>query len=337
MTRHPRLLFAFAALLWAQTVHASEAKLSDLTFIDETRPIKTSPAAGFAGSKTRRIDVKVWRPADGDGPWPLIVYSHGTFGSPDNAMHLVNALVADGYIVAAPTYPLTSRSAFTRIASADISDVSEQTKDISFVIDSLLAHPELGRLIDKDRIGTTGHSLGAVTSYFSTFGRRTRDPRITATAPIAAGDPVQTALDNEMGLSGTGHAAVSVPVLFLSASNDVFARMTGRPGAAYARVEAPKYELMIDKGVHVWFGDASDRPADNKNPDCLFFEKWAPQMVVPGCEQRVPLIAPQRQQEITRAAVLAFFGAYLKGNAEALVRLRGLGKEFGEARLVFVD
>ena len=29
--------------------------------------------------------------------------------------------------------------------------------------------------------------------------------------------------------------------MFLQADKDVFARMTGRPYAAYARVEAPKY------------------------------------------------------------------------------------------------
>ena len=110
----------------------------------------------------------------------------------------------EGYVVAAPNYPLTSRNAHTEVRFADISDVSEQVKDVSFIIDSLLADPVLGKFIDKDRIGTTGHSLGAVTSYFASFGMRTRDPRIKATAPIAGGDPVQTALDNEMGLAGAG-------------------------------------------------------------------------------------------------------------------------------------
>lgn len=305
------------------------------TYVDKTRPIKAS--MGFAGSDTRRLDVKVWYPKGGEGPYPLIIYSHGTFGYATNAMHIVNALVDAGYLVAAPDYPLTSRNAFTHIKFADISDTSEQVKDISFIIDSLLADPELGKLIDKDEIGTTGHSLGAVTSYFASFGARTRDPRIKATAPIAAGDPVQTALDNPMGFAGTGNAAIPVPVLFLSADHDIFARMTGRPHAAYSRVEPPKYELMIRNGVHVWFRDGDEQPADNKNPDCIFFETNVPDMKVPGCEERVALIGPSRQQEITRAALVNFFDAYLKGDDAALERLRTLDDGAGDFELIYEE
>jgi predicted dienelactone hydrolase len=306
------------------------------SYVDETRPIKAS--MGFAGAEVRRLDVKVWHPqAKGEVPFPLIVYSHGTFGYATNAMHFVNALVEAGYVVAAANYPLTSRNAFTHITFADISDTSQQVKDVSFIIDSLLADPELAGLIDPDRIGTTGHSLGGVTSYFASFGARTRDPRIKATAPIAAGDPVQTALDNPMGFNGTGNAAISVPVLFLSADRDVFARMTGRPHAAFSRVETPKYELMIKNGVHVWFRDGDEQPADNKNPDCLFFETNMPGMKVPGCEERVPLIGAARQQEITRAALIAFFDAYLKGDEAALARLRSLGEGDEDVELIYEE
>ena len=316
--------------------HAPTLAARDMTFVDQTRGIKAS--MGFPGSETRRLDVKVWLPEDKTkGPFPLIIYSHGTFGFAGNAMHIVRALVDAGYVVAAPNYPLTSRNAFTKVKFADISDVSEQVKDISFLIGALTADPEIGKLIDPERIGTTGHSLGAVTSYFASFGLKTRDPRIKATAPIAGGDPVQTALDNEMGLSGVRHSEASVPVLFLQADKDVFARMTGRPFAAYARVEGPKYEVLVKNGVHVWFRDGNEQPADNKNPDCLFFEANMPGVAIPGCEERVPLIGPARQQEITRAALLAFFDAYLKGDEEALGRLRGLGNEFDDIELVYQD
>jgi len=84
-----------------------------VTFVDETRQVKPGP--GFAGAPTRRLDVIVWYPAKaeagglsdtpapaGDGPWPLIIYSHGTFGRADNATHLVMDLVRHGYVVAAP-------------------------------------------------------------------------------------------------------------------------------------------------------------------------------------------------------------------------------------------
>jgi predicted dienelactone hydrolase len=307
-------------------------------------------ARGFAGAPARRLDVRVWYPAAAGredfvrdaaiapgGPWPLIVYSHGTMGRADESPYLVRALVNAGYVVAAADYPLTSRNSHTKIAFADITDMSEQVKDIRFIIDRLLADAGIGKAIDKDRIGVTGHSLGGVTTYFAVYGEGIRDPRIKAAAPIAGADPVQTALSNGMGVVGTQHAPVSVPVLFLSASRDVFARFTGRPKAAWSRVEPPKYELTIRDGVHVWFHEGDDPLPDNRNPDCLFFDKYSPDMIVPGCEERAPLIAPERQREITRTALVAFFDAYLKDDKGALERLRTLAEGQNDVELIYEE
>ena len=331
------LLTPFALI--GSALAAAPMGVRQLSLVDESRAVKAS--MGFAGSATRRIDVRVWYPADTQakaepnliapgGPRPLVIYSHGTFGSADNAMHIVAHLVAHGYIVAAPDYPLSSRVAYTHISFADPTDVINQTRDIKFIIDRLLADPALGPAIDPAKIGTTGHSLGAVTNYFTSFGAQTRDPRIAATALIAGGDPVQTTLTQNMGLQGTAHSEARVPVLFLSADHDVFARTTGRPFAAYSRVEAPKTEVHVRGGVHVWFRDGDEVLPGGKNPDCLFFEKFVPNMHVPGCEVRGGLITPARQQAITRDALLAFFDAYLKHDARALARLRGLGRSYRE-------
>jgi predicted dienelactone hydrolase len=304
------------------------------SFVDQTRPIKAS--TGFDGAPTRRIDVVIWYPADGGsadvsppkaGPWPLVVYSHGTWGYAGNASFVCEDLARRGYVVVAPNYPLTSQTSFTRVAQADLSDVVNQVRDVGFVIDRSLADPVFGPAIDQNKIGTMGHSLGAVTSYFASFGGQRRDPRIAATILTGAADPVQAALSTDMGLGGTWHAAVSVPVLFISAEKDILARMMGRPYAPYSRLEKPKYEVMIKGGVHVWFHDGDEQPADGKNPDCLFFERQQPAMVVPGCEERSPLIGAAKQQEITLAATREFFDAYLKGAPGARARLRELDKK----------
>lgn len=339
-------LVAALALLTAMLavpVQAGQADfgvgLRQASWTDTKRGI--AKTMGFAGADTRRLDVMVWYPAaaSGDavateaplaagGPRPLVIYSHGTNGRPDNAMHIVKDLVRRGYVVAAPNYPLSSSTAFTRITATDTSDVINQVKDISFLIDRLLADPFFGPAIDAQKIGISGHSLGGVTSYFSIYGGGVRDPRVKAAALIAPGDPVQTALAYGMGMWGTQHVAVSVPVLFLTAEKDVFARTTGRPYAAYTRVEGPKYQVMIKRGTHVWFHDGYEKaPADNKNPDCLWFEKHLPTMVMPGCDERVPLIGEARQQELSRAALHDFFDGYLKGDGKALVRLRAMGRK----------
>jgi predicted dienelactone hydrolase len=329
------------------TLAATEAAIGvrHLTFIDLTRPIKAS--SGFAGAPVRRLDVTVWYPADSasgenvapaaGAPRPLVLYSHGSYGRADNAMHLVNMLVKAGYIVAAPDYPLSSRAAYTKITGSDATDVSSQTRDVHFVIDSLLANKDLSPLIDSTRIATMGHSLGAVTSYFTSFGANVRDPRIKAVVLLGAGDPVQAALSFNMGLVGTMHAAVHVPVLFLTAEHDAFALFTGRPFAAFSRVEGPKTEILIKGGVHIWFRDGTDKPTDGSNPDCAILGGMRPGMALPGCEKGARLITPSRQQEITRIAVLDFLDGTLRADRAKLTALHRLDKSIPEIEERFGD
>jgi predicted dienelactone hydrolase len=346
---HRLVGMALAALLIviAPVAQAAEAAFAmgsaQLSLVDASRSIK--PSAGFEGAQQRRIDVLVWYPAAQastvervplakGGPWPLVIYSHGTFSRPDSAMHLVRELVGRGYVVAAPNYPLTSSTAFTKVTSANTTDVIEQTRDIGFVIDSLLTDPFFKAAIDPAKIGTTGISLGAVTSYFASFGAQTRDPRIKATAPIAAADPVQSALQSSVGMEGTQHAPVSVPVLFVSGDEDIFAKTTGRPYSAFMRLESPKFEVMIKGAPHLWFGDGAEQPADGKNPDCVFFERAIPGRTMAGCGAETALIDPHREKLITRTAVADFFDAYLNMDAVALARLRGIGETFPEVTLL---
>ena len=96
---------------------AGDVGLARETFVDSSRPTRASPP--FAGAPDRRLDTWIWYPAAGgggapmadappraDGPWPLVVYSHGTGGRPDDATHLCEHLARNGYVVAAPAFPL---------------------------------------------------------------------------------------------------------------------------------------------------------------------------------------------------------------------------------------
>lgn len=332
MARMRRLFAALALMVLATAASppGAQVALREVTMVDISRPIK--PSMGFDGASTRRLDVMVWYPALADGTptpgslRPLVIYSHGTLGAPDESPYLVNELVRAGYIVAAPTFPLTSRASFAKIRMPDISDVAEQVKDVKFVITQMLTDPLLGPLIDPDRVAIMGHSLGGVTSYFALYGQGLRDERVKAAVLIAPGDPVQTAIANNMGLWGTGHVPASVPVLFLTAEKDVFARTTGRPRAAWSRVEGPKYELMIRRGTHVWFHGGDNPAIANRNPDCLFFDRAMPGHAMPGCEERVPLIGEARQQDITRTAVRRFLDGHLKGDPKSVTALKAMGK-----------
>ena len=337
------VLLAALALVSAAPAAAQGVGVARETFVDATRPTKASPP--FAGAPDRRLDTWIWYPAATDGaaavddadplaggPWPLIVYSHGTYGRPDNATHFIEHLVRNGYVVAAPAFPLTSSAAHTQLPAADVTDAGSQPGDVSFVLDSLLAHPRYGPLIDAERIGATGISLGGITTYFLSFGIPTRDERIKASAPIAGGDPPYAALSFGLGFAGVVPAPVSTPALLLVGDADVFEAQTGGPAAAYARLLPPKYQVMIGAAPHVWFGDRDHVPPDDVNPDCLWFESNTGAQP-PMCAERRPLIDPARQKEITRDALLAFFDAHLKGDAAAQQRLLAISATYHDVTL----
>lgn len=342
-SRAAAALLAALAIAAAAPAAAQGVGVARETFVDTSRP--TQPSPPFAGAPDRRLDTWIWYPAGGGGvapaadaeprsggPWPLVVYSHGTYGRPDNAMHFIEHLVRNGYVVAAPAFPLTSSVAHTGLPAADVTDAGSQPGDVSFVIDSLLAHPRLGRLIDAERIGATGISLGGITTYFLSFGIPTRDDRIKASAPIAGGDPPYAALSFGLGFAGVVPAPVSTPALLLVGDADVFEAQTGGPAAAYARLLPPKHQVMIGAAPHVWFGDGDHVPPDDVNPDCLWFESNTGAQP-PLCAERRPLIDPARQKEITRDALLAFFDAYLKDDPAARGRLRAISARFHDVTL----
>jgi len=114
----------------------------------------------------------------------------------------------------------------------------------------------------------------------------------------------------------------------------VFTALTGPPHVAYTRLAAPKHEVMVKEGVHVWFTDPREPGEAGRNPDCMFFDKHLPEMKLPLCQARYPLVDAERQRAITRSALVDFFDAYLKNDADARARLEALGERFSEATVL---
>jgi MFS family permease len=103
-------------------------------------------------------------PATGDGPFPLIVFAHGSGGLGDRYFGLLRAWAGAGYVVAAPRFPFA-----TDPDTASPDDYPNQPGDMSFLVDELPAagsdgSDELAGLIDPERIGAAGHSLGGMTT-----------------------------------------------------------------------------------------------------------------------------------------------------------------------------
>jgi dienelactone hydrolase len=163
--------------------------ITHLTLTDRSRP--TAAGSQTAARSSRTLETTVFFPdtdAQVEGSFPLIVFGHGLTGSPARHSDLAEAWARAGFVVALPAFPLTNST--VPGGAANYADVKNQPGDVSFVLDQLIAADDdpqsalFGR-IDPDRIGVSGHSLGAATTYAVTFDACCRDPRIDAAVVMA--------------------------------------------------------------------------------------------------------------------------------------------------------
>ncbi|KXF75612.1 dienelactone hydrolase [Paramesorhizobium deserti] len=91
------------------------------------------------------------------GRFPLVVMSHGSGGRVQGMSWLATELAKAGFVVAGPNHPGTTSGDST---PANTPKVWERTQDLSALINSLTADPRWSGIIDADRIGVVGFSLG---------------------------------------------------------------------------------------------------------------------------------------------------------------------------------
>lgn len=94
--------------------------------------------------------------------YPLILMSHGTGGSTVMMMWLGYYLAARGYVVAAVNHHGNTAAEQPRTPQGFLL-YWERARDLTVVLDRLLADPVFGARIDRNRIGAAGFSLGGYT------------------------------------------------------------------------------------------------------------------------------------------------------------------------------
>ncbi|HWC37171.1 MAG TPA: dienelactone hydrolase family protein [Acidimicrobiales bacterium] len=224
------------------------------TFVDTSRSTMAHGSAPAQPSRTLLTDT--FYPATGQpgptphpdapanaaaGPFPLVVYAHGSGGSKAETTALLASWAEAGYVVAAPEFPLTK---FDTPGGSVIADYTNQPRDVSFIIDQLLREPPAGLagMVDAARIGVSGLSLGGTTAMGVAFNSCCLDHRVKA-AVVMAG----IALPYPGGTYFAG--TPSPPVLFIQGSADP----TVAPGTAqslYNQAKPPKALVTIVGGDH---------------------------------------------------------------------------------------
>ncbi len=230
------------------------------TFVDTSRP--TAPNGTYPGAPTRTLATMLLYPAEGDpgGPisdnakpirapgghrFPLIVFSHGFTASGPAYTFLLARFVSEGYVIAAPTFPLSSGGA---PGGPKLGDYVSQPADVSFVLSRVLGLARgkngLRQTIDRGDIGVAGHSLGAITTLGVAANSCCLDPRIDAAAELSG---IELPFANGSFFSGK-----TPPFLFVHGDDDGTVPYVGSVGA-YGQAPAPKAFLTLEGGPHVPF------------------------------------------------------------------------------------
>jgi dienelactone hydrolase len=237
-----------------------EVREREEEFIDYSRP--TAANGEFAGEDFRRLPGTVWHPAVSEGaPYPLVVFSHGFTSSRAGGAYLGEHLASIGYVVVAVDYPLTSMAA---PGGPNARDVVNQPADVSFLIDTLLASARkpddpLYAMIDGDRIGVTGISLGGLTTTLVAYHPELGDPRVAAALSIAGPTSIFTHRFFE---------SPSVPFLMLA--GDIDALIPYRTNAVPVLDKVPGSQLVtVAGGSHTAFSGPSAPLRWMDNPDAI--------------------------------------------------------------------
>lgn len=222
----------------------SPVGVTTLTFVDQSRP--TDKNGDCPKLPSRTLPTTVYYPAaagTAKGPYPLIVFAHGFGATADTYADLLAHWASAGYVVAAPTFPLSSGSS---PCGAIAGDVANQPQDMSFVITSVLREAKgtdtpLAGLVDKNHIGAGGHSNGGITTYGLVGNTAHRDQRVSA-AVIMAGTAQKFA-------EGKYDLAHLPPVLFVHGTDDELVPYSAAV-AGFNAARGPKGLLSVTGGDH---------------------------------------------------------------------------------------
>lgn len=201
-----------------------------------------------------------------DGPFPLVVYSHGSGGLRYIHSSYTEAIASYGYVVVAPDH--TGNTAVDRLANAETEfevTALNRPNDVKAVIDAMLdpARPETAGFVasvDPERIAVTGHSFGGFTTYAmasgytNSLGTFAADTRVDAIIPLApaTGDGTRLLTDADL-------AAITVPALVMVGTNDQTTPVDPNVTRAWElTASSPHIRVEFVDGQHQTFTDLCD-------------------------------------------------------------------------------
>ena len=229
--------------------------------------------------ESREMSLRIIYP-DRGGPYPIIVFSHGTFSSSEKYNLVVEFWAERGYIVILPNHLDANYGIVPRKTEDMIRIIDTRISDMSLILDNLdvieQQNPGLEGKLNQDMITAAGHSIGTQVVLVNT-GQRVRNPTnnyVTESsedrfmAAVMLSDPGKMAMMPDNAWKGA-----TAPTFLSTGPEDYGLMGDGRRVAEYQNeiLTLPKnstedkYLLLIEDGDH-YFGGLIHREVD-KVPD----------------------------------------------------------------------
>jgi dienelactone hydrolase len=274
-----KVIFLFSTLIAASLISVGNAQTFYDGVIGPLSITKDGRATLAVPVENREMPLRIVYPDQG-GPYPIIVFSHGTFSSSDKYNLVVEFWAERGYVVILPNHLDANYGIIPSKTEDMIRIIHTRISDMSFILDNLDAiegqNPGLKGKLNRNQIIAAGHSIGTQVVLVNT-GQRIRNPTnnyVTESsedrfmAAVMLSDPGKMAMMPDDTWKGG-----SAPTFLSTGSEDYGLMGDGRREAEYQNEiltlpdesTGDKYLLLIERGDH-YFGGLIHRDVD-KAPD----------------------------------------------------------------------
>ena len=274
-----KVIVLFSTLIAASLIGVGNAQTFYDGVIGPLSITKDGRATLAVPVDNREMSLRIVYPDQG-GPYPIIVFSHGTFSSGDKYNLVVEFWAERGYVVILPNHLDANYGIIPSKTEDMIRIIHTRISDMSFILDNLDAiegqNPGLKGKLNRNQIIAAGHSIGTQVVLVNT-GQRIRNPTnnyVTESsedrfmAAVMLSDPGKMAMMPDDTWKGG-----SAPTFLSTGSEDYGLMGDGRREAEYQNEiltlpdepTGDKYLLLIERGDH-YFGGLIHRDVD-KAPD----------------------------------------------------------------------
>jgi predicted dienelactone hydrolase len=206
---------------------------------DPATPHELIPGLGFEADLST-VDAA----PSTDGPFPLVVFSHGSGGLRQQSASILETIVSHGFVVVAADH--IGNTAIDRLLGSQTPpDVTARNRvlDVRLLVDEIEAGRLADGLADADRLAVMGHSAGGFTALATAAGYDDIEPdaRVDAIVPLA---PASSRLSDE------ALGSIEIPMLIVTGSADETTPVEDNSTRPLELASGPATLVEIDGGSH---------------------------------------------------------------------------------------